>query len=53
MGEPINTLTLNRQWFLESLQRQDEILIPQFWGPEIRNCPQSQNNNLNDRMSIS
>jgi len=53
MGEPTNTLTLNSQWFLESIHRQDEILIPQFWGPEIRSSPQSQRNNLNDRTSES
>ena len=53
MGKPINTLTLNRQWFLESLQRQDEILIPQFCGPGIRSGSQSQKNNLNARTSES
>ena len=45
MGEPINTLTLNSQWFLESIQRQDEILTPQSWEQGIRSCPHSQKNN--------
>ncbi|GEM_PF-2791365 len=34
MGEPINILTLNRQWVLESIQSQFEILNFNFGNQE-------------------
>jgi len=34
MEEPINTLTLNKQWYLESIQGQDRIWFLNFGNQE-------------------